>query len=146
VEETADSPFAFKVNWTFKVQEAIIKVPIASRDFSTVSAPAFQAQNLTGNTLTVAEVAEEAESQGKEMKVNPDGSITYTIDPAEVQSTLQAEMDAESVTDRAEMESRLEAERFFTERRAAEAAEQLAQAEAEAAKQQDLAKRKKAGR
>lgn len=54
VEETAESPFAFKINWTFKVEESILRVPSFIRSTPT-EAPAFQIQNLQGNTLTVAE-------------------------------------------------------------------------------------------
>jgi hypothetical protein len=47
VEETADSPFAFHMSWTFRVQEVLLKIPdnLARPSISQVS---FQAQNQSG--------------------------------------------------------------------------------------------------
>jgi hypothetical protein len=52
VEETDDQPFAFKVSWTFKVQEELMKLPnLGSNPATRGAAPAFQAANiLQGNT------------------------------------------------------------------------------------------------
>jgi hypothetical protein len=51
VEETDDQPWAFKVSWTFKVQEEIMKIPglsipPAARGTTGSIAPKFQSQNL----------------------------------------------------------------------------------------------------
>lgn len=43
VEETDESPFAFNLSWSFKVEQTISKFPFGNR--STVSAPTFQGQN-----------------------------------------------------------------------------------------------------
>jgi hypothetical protein len=51
VEETDDSPFAFRLNWSFKVEHTIMSVPFTFKDaFNASSAPipAFQAQNVPG--------------------------------------------------------------------------------------------------
>lgn len=58
VEETADSPFAFKVNWTFKVQEVILRIPgfVQNRGRQ---APIFQTLNLRGSSLQTTEAAVE---------------------------------------------------------------------------------------
>lgn len=51
VEETDDQPFAFKVSWSFKVQEEIMKLPGLAQDpsqrgkFPIAPAPTFQSQN-----------------------------------------------------------------------------------------------------
>lgn len=44
VEETDDSPFAFRINWTFKVEHTLMGLPRA--DSLTRRAPAFQGQNI----------------------------------------------------------------------------------------------------
>jgi hypothetical protein len=44
VEETDDSPFAFRLNWTFKVEHTLMGLPQA--DGLTRRAPAFQGQNI----------------------------------------------------------------------------------------------------
>jgi hypothetical protein len=52
VEETDDQPFAFKVSWTFKVQEELMKLPnLNGNPAARGASPAFQAANiLQGNT------------------------------------------------------------------------------------------------
>lgn len=51
VEETDDQPFAFKMSWTFKVQEELMKIPglvqAPSQRGLVGNAPAFQRQNAT---------------------------------------------------------------------------------------------------
>lgn len=44
VEETDDSPFAFRINWTFKVEHTLMGLPQA--DWLIARAPAFQSQNI----------------------------------------------------------------------------------------------------
>jgi hypothetical protein len=59
VEETDDQPYAFKVSWTFKVQQELMKIPnLVSNPnqrgtFSAGAAPSFQGQNVqvTQNSL-----------------------------------------------------------------------------------------------
>jgi hypothetical protein len=59
VEETDDSPFAFKLSFSFKVQEELMKIPNlianpAQRGaYSTGTAPAFQGQNAFQSTNTI---------------------------------------------------------------------------------------------
>lgn len=43
-EETEDTPFAFHISWSFKVEETILKLPFLLSAGSTMS-PAFQSQN-----------------------------------------------------------------------------------------------------
>ena len=45
VDETDESPFAFNLSWTFKVEETLTKRPFAS--YATGRSPEFQSQNAT---------------------------------------------------------------------------------------------------
>jgi hypothetical protein len=48
VDETDDSPFAFKVNWTFKVEKALLMMPMSGRSKGVIpNAPEFQRINIT---------------------------------------------------------------------------------------------------
>lgn len=49
VEETDDSPFAFKLNWNFKVEHTIQQIPIGAHPIMK-GVPAFQSRNLSGST------------------------------------------------------------------------------------------------
>lgn len=51
VEETDESPFAFKISWSFKVVETIYQIPI-NADFMPVRPAAFQYQNQVTGDLT----------------------------------------------------------------------------------------------
>lgn len=53
VEETDDSPFAFRINWTFKVEKTIHQIAPGFTRFP--RAPAFQSQNATQSTTVTAE-------------------------------------------------------------------------------------------
>jgi len=49
VEETDDSPFAFHLNWTFKVEKTLLAM---TSQIGTGRAPAFQKQNTLAGTGT----------------------------------------------------------------------------------------------
>jgi hypothetical protein len=52
VEETDDSPFAFRLNWSFKIEYTIMSVPFTFSDTYSMAfaqAPAFQSQNVPGD-------------------------------------------------------------------------------------------------
>jgi hypothetical protein len=55
VEETDDQPFAFKVSWTFKVEEELMKLPnlTGNPQGRGSSAPAFQNQNALQSNNTI---------------------------------------------------------------------------------------------
>lgn len=51
VEETEESPFAFKISWAFKVVKTIYQIPMNAQQFNTRSA-SFQSKNLTTSKPT----------------------------------------------------------------------------------------------
>ena len=55
VEETDDQPFAFKVSWTFKVEEELMKIPnlTGNPQGRGSASPAFQGQNALQSTNTI---------------------------------------------------------------------------------------------
>jgi hypothetical protein len=59
VEETDDQPFAFKVSWTFKVENELMKIPnlISNPNqrgtFSAGAAPSFQGQNVQATASSI---------------------------------------------------------------------------------------------
>lgn len=72
VEETDEQPFAFKVSWTFKVTEELMKIPGLIQDpsqrgaFTAGPAPAFQGQNAqqSQNTIQGSKPASLSDIQG----------------------------------------------------------------------------------
>jgi hypothetical protein len=50
VEETDDSPFMFKINWTFKVQETVLQIPYSAG--AVPNGPSFQSHNHSGIPTT----------------------------------------------------------------------------------------------
>lgn len=44
-EETEDSPFAFRVSWSFKIEHTILSMNLTPHDFQSRGAPGFQSQN-----------------------------------------------------------------------------------------------------
>jgi hypothetical protein len=57
VDESDDSPFAFALSWSFKIEQTILSV---SADITAANAPVFQQQNvlIPGNAPTAEQVAE----------------------------------------------------------------------------------------
>jgi hypothetical protein len=96
-EETAESPFSFRISWSFKVRETILKIPGALTPQG--PAPAFQAQNLMrSDSRTATEAREEVEVSGGP---NP-WHISSDADVAAVTPRLQAEITAARLAEAAE--------------------------------------------
>ena len=66
VEETDDSPFAFKISWTFKVRETILKIPgyTSSRVGVALPHPSFQDQNALQGKSSPALSMDTAQNRG----------------------------------------------------------------------------------
>lgn len=80
-EETEDSPFSFKVNWSFKIEETIFAVDVGFIGRSLMaSAPAFQSANLESQPVRqpTADDIETADTQGPDVlrADGPNGSVT----------------------------------------------------------------------
>ncbi|MDB9721083.1 hypothetical protein OAA67_04315 [Winogradskyella sp.] len=68
VEESDDSPFMFKINWTFKVQETVLQIPFTAGGIP--NGPAFQSQNQSGiQTTSTATPPSTASDSAKEASV-----------------------------------------------------------------------------
>lgn len=71
VDETDDSPFAFKISWTFKVEETILKIPgyMAQRTGTTFPVPSMQQRNtLQGQNQSSTALTNEEEIANKELR------------------------------------------------------------------------------
>jgi len=83
VEETEESPFAFKLSWTFKVEKTIFKIPVNADIYPRRTAE-FQARNLiatkpeAGAASTEAndKLAESAQNQAPDFSANTPTGLT----------------------------------------------------------------------
>jgi hypothetical protein len=66
VEETEDSPFAFKMSWSFKIEQTILAVPFTPLDGIPWPAPRFQRENLPTKSAEDGQKGEEAARQEEE--------------------------------------------------------------------------------
>jgi hypothetical protein len=131
VEETADAPFVFKVNWSFKVQEIILKIPGITRDPSTIAAPAFQAQNLQGSNITATAMGAVETNTGSVeypsvSDINQVLAIAGTDAVSDEEALKNQARMAQVVKEEAAAEAEAEAQRVAEEKAAAEAAAEAA--------------------
>lgn len=77
-EETADSPFAFKLNWSFKVEQTFMDVDISASGIG-VPAPSFQQLNIQP---TAANATAQAQTTGVEsaLAAQQPGSVSFPDD------------------------------------------------------------------
>jgi len=91
MEETDETPFAFKISWTFKVVETIYQIPVNADSFP-IRPAAFQFQNQTTGDLTDLPPGQTAGGQKAAAKAAADASAK---DAASAQ--LAAEVESHTV-------------------------------------------------